>query len=57
MDKAETDILFEHTRRLRKGKLLIEAPKKEKREFAWVRKRDRSKSTGRRDIRLMELRR
>jgi hypothetical protein len=43
MDKYETDVLFEHTRRLRSGKLLLEAPKKEK-EYAWVRKRDRSRS-------------
>lgn len=56
MSKAETDILFEHTRRLRKGKLLLEPAKKEKKEFAWVRKRDRSKSVGRRDIRAVELR-
>jgi hypothetical protein len=43
MDKYETDVLFEHTRRLRAGKLLLEPPKKEK-EYAWVRKRDRSTS-------------
>lgn len=51
--------MFEHTRRLRKGgRLLLEPAKKEKREFQWVRpKRDRSKSIGRRDIRLVEVRR
>jgi hypothetical protein len=43
MDKYETDVLFEHTRRLRAGKLLLEPPKKEK-EYAWYRKRDRSTS-------------
>lgn len=46
MDKHETDILFEHTKALRAGRLLIEAPKKE-RELALFRKRDRSKSRGR----------
>jgi len=43
LDKYETEVLFEHTKRLRSGKLLIEAPKKEK-EYAWYRKRDRSTS-------------
>ncbi|EMD00699.1 hypothetical protein BAUCODRAFT_127820 [Baudoinia panamericana UAMH 10762] len=45
MDRYETEVLFEHTRRLRAGdrKLLIEAPKKEK-NYAWYRKRDRSSS-------------
>ena len=43
MDQYETDVLFEHTRRLRAGKLLLEPPKKEK-EFAFYRKRDRSTS-------------
>ncbi|KAI6893449.1 hypothetical protein KC334_g12779, partial [Hortaea werneckii] len=43
MDKYETEVLFEHTRRLRSGKLLLEAPK-EKPHYAWYRKRDRSSS-------------
>ncbi|KXL46255.1 hypothetical protein M433DRAFT_153764 [Acidomyces richmondensis BFW] len=43
LDKYETEVLFEHTKRLRSGKLLIEAPKKEK-EYAWYHKRDRSTS-------------
>ena len=43
MDKYETEVLFEHTKRLRGGKLLLEPPKKEK-DFAWYRKRDRSSS-------------
>lgn len=41
MDKRETDVLFEHTSRLR-SKLLLEAPKKEK-EYAWVRRRSKSR--------------
>ncbi|KAK0847940.1 hypothetical protein LTR03_006066 [Friedmanniomyces endolithicus] len=55
MTRHETDILFEHTRRLRAGDrlLLIEAPKKEEKTFAWYRKKggggggDRSRSRGR----------
>ena len=43
MDKSETDVLFEHTRRLRSRKLIADAPKKEK-EYAWYRKRNRSGS-------------
>ncbi|KAK5123084.1 hypothetical protein LTR85_003280 [Meristemomyces frigidus] len=43
MDKYETEVLFEHTKRLRSGKLLLEAPK-EKPNYAWYRKRDRSNS-------------
>lgn len=44
MDKHETNILFEHTKALRAGRLLIDAPKKDK-DYAFVRKhRDRSKS-------------
>lgn len=46
MDKHETNILFEHTKALREGRLLLEAPKKEK-EYAFYRKRDRSKSRSR----------
>ncbi|KAK0307739.1 hypothetical protein LTR82_015879 [Friedmanniomyces endolithicus] len=56
MTRHETDVLFEHTRRLRAGDrlLLIEAPKKEEEKtFAWYRKKsgggggDRSRSRGR----------
>ncbi|KAK4942634.1 Multidrug resistance protein [Elasticomyces elasticus] len=62
MDKHETDILFEHTRRLRERdyKLLIEPKKDKKPEYAWVRKRERSKSTGRKEIKkvgILEIRR
>lgn len=54
MDKADTDIMFEHTRRLRKGgKKLLEAPKKGKKEFVFTRPRNSS----RRDIRLLEVQR
>lgn len=45
MDKYETDVLFEHTKRLRSGKLLLEAPKK-RQEYAWFRSRGRSRSKG-----------
>lgn len=44
MDKHETNILFDHTKALRGGRLLLDAPKKEKPEYAFYRKRDRSKS-------------
>jgi len=44
MDKHETNILFDHTKALRTGRLLLDAPKKEKPEYAFYRKRDRSKS-------------
>lgn len=44
MDKYETEVLFEHTRRLRSGKLLIEGPKEKDKQYAWFRKRDRSTS-------------
>ena len=55
MDKYETEVLFEHTKRLRSGRLLLEAPRKEK-EYAWFRKRDRSGSRVRRDkIGILEL--
>ncbi|GIZ40679.1 hypothetical protein CKM354_000400700 [Cercospora kikuchii] len=42
MDKRHTDVLFEHTARIRKGALLLEAPKKEQ-KFAMYRKRSRSR--------------
>jgi hypothetical protein len=44
LSKHQTDVLFEHTKRLRQGKLLIEAPKKNSPQYAWYRKRDRSSS-------------
>lgn len=50
MDKYETEVLFNHTRQLRAGKLpgeqrlMLEGPRVDK-EFALYRKRDRS--TGR----------
>ena len=43
MKKSETDLLFEHTTRLRNGRLLLEPVKKEKPEFAFYRKRSRSR--------------
>jgi len=44
MSKAETDILFEHTTRLRSGSLLIESSHKKKQpEYAWIRKRSKSR--------------
>jgi len=44
LDKEQTDILFEHTRRLRRRnpQLLIEGTgrgRKEKPEYAWIRKK------------------
>jgi len=55
MSEEDTDLLFEHTRRLRKGKLLLEPAKRDNKGMAWVRRRD--KSVGRRDLRVLELRR
>lgn len=52
MSHAETEALFAHTRSLRGGGLL--EPKKKEKNFAWV--RSRSKSTGRKDIRVLERR-
>lgn len=52
MSDAETEALFAHTRSLR-GRGLLEPRKKEK-QFAWV--RSRSKSTGRKDLRVLERR-
>lgn len=59
LDKYETDVLFEHTRRRRQGlsaPLLIEKSKDKAPNFAWVRRKskDRSKSRGR-DIRVTEI--
>ena len=55
MDKYETEVLFEHTKRLRSGRLLLDAPKKEP-QYAWYRKRDRSNSRVRRDkVGILEL--
>ncbi|SMR45138.1 unnamed protein product [Zymoseptoria tritici ST99CH_3D1] len=45
MDKHGTDMLFEHTSRLRSGKLLIKAADEKKPEFAWYRRRSRSRSS------------
>jgi len=49
MDKQETNILFDHTKALRAGRLPLEAPKKDKPDYAFYRKRDRSKSRSRND--------
>jgi len=43
MDKRETDLLFEHTTRLRSGKLLLE-PKKKEPKLAMYRRRSRSRT-------------
>jgi hypothetical protein len=55
MDKYETEVLFEHTRKLRAGggKLLLE-PKKEEKQYAFYRKRDRSRSRIRK-VGILEL--
>lgn len=47
MDKHDTNVLFDHTKALRAGRLLLDAPKEKKPEYAWYRKRDRSKSRNR----------
>ncbi len=44
MSKHETNVLFDHTKALRAGRLLLDAPSEKKPEYAWYRKRDRSKS-------------
>ncbi|KAK3708925.1 Multidrug resistance protein [Vermiconidia calcicola] len=56
MDKYETDVLFEHTRRLRAGgsKLLLEPAGKQP-NYAWYRKRDRSTSRVRK-LGILEVR-
>ncbi|KAK5132929.1 hypothetical protein LTR08_008376 [Meristemomyces frigidus] len=48
MDKYETEVLFNHTKSLQSGRLLLDAPKKEP-QYAWYRKRNRSHSRGHRD--------
>ncbi|KAF2722590.1 hypothetical protein K431DRAFT_41562 [Polychaeton citri CBS 116435] len=51
MSKTETNLLFEHTARLRSGRLLLEDSKKKEPQYAWYRKRDRSRSTsGRKEV-------
>jgi chemotaxis protein histidine kinase CheA len=59
LDKYETDVLFEHTRRRRQGSsapLLIDKVKDSGPKFAWVRhkSKERSKSRGK-DIRVTEI--
>ncbi|KAK5114925.1 hypothetical protein LTR62_002084 [Meristemomyces frigidus] len=58
MTKYETDVLFEHTRRIRAGDrtLLIEEPKKDAKNYAWYRKRDRSSSRVRK-VGILEVQR
>ncbi|KAF2234620.1 hypothetical protein EV356DRAFT_532671 [Viridothelium virens] len=53
MDRHETDVLFEHTRRHRGKRLLIEQKKPEK-KYAWVRHKSRSPSTGD-AVKVMEI--
>jgi len=45
LTREETEMLFEHTRRLRSGTLLIESSgkKEKKHEYAWVRHRSKSR--------------
>ena len=52
MDRHETEVLFEHTRRHRAKRLLLEEKKPEK-KYAWVRRKSRSPSTG--DVKVMEI--
>ncbi|KAI9656863.1 MAG: hypothetical protein M1821_003502 [Bathelium mastoideum] len=54
MDRHETEVLFEHTRRHRTKQLLIEQKKPEK-KYAWVRHKSRSPSYGRGDVKVMEI--
>ncbi|KAI4755651.1 hypothetical protein E4T51_11260 [Aureobasidium sp. EXF-12344] len=56
LDKYETDVLFEHTRRRRQGSLTIDKVKDSGPKFAFVRRKskERSKSRGR-DIRVTEI--
>jgi hypothetical protein len=44
MSKHETNILFDHTKRLRAGNLLLEAPNQKKPEYAFYRKRSKSRA-------------
>ncbi|KAL9092294.1 MAG: hypothetical protein Q9165_004468 [Trypethelium subeluteriae] len=53
MDRHETDVLFEHTRRHRGKRLLIEQKKPEK-KYAWVRHKSRSPSASG-DVKVMEI--
>lgn len=55
MSTTETDILFEHTRRLRKpAQLFIEdRGRKDDPQYAWVRKPARSKSRSRSRARMV----
>lgn len=54
MDKRETDLLFEHTTKLRTGRLLIE-PKKEKNRFALYRKRSKSRGGAPKEIGIVRM--
>lgn len=54
MSRNETDILFEHTTRLRTGSLLIEGSKK-KPEYAFYRKRSKSRH-GKDRVGILEFR-
>jgi hypothetical protein len=54
MDHRETELLFEHTSRLRSGKLLLE-PKKEKPDFAWYRRRSRSRGRPMKEVGILRL--
>ena len=52
MDRHETEVLFEHTRRHRSKKLLLESKKPEK-KYAWVKHKSRSPTE--RDVKVMEI--
>lgn len=54
MDVHETDVLFEHTQKLRSGRLLLE-PKKERPKFAMYRRRSKSRPGHLREMGVMRV--
>jgi hypothetical protein len=54
MNHRETELLFEHTSRLRSGKLLLE-PKKKEPEFAWFRRRSRSRGRPMKEVGILRI--
>lgn len=55
MDKRETDLLFEHTSRLRTGKLLLEPAKPREKQFALYRRRSKSRSGRPKEVGVIRL--
>ncbi|KAF1826169.1 uncharacterized protein K489DRAFT_108610 [Dissoconium aciculare CBS 342.82] len=57
LTREETELLFEHTRRLRAGTLLIESSgsSKKKHEYAWVRHRSKSRNGRGERVGILEL--